>query len=272
MHRTAALLAVALAAAPFAARLRAESKTLTDDDRIDILRGLEAEFGKAKVLLPRSKKPLPYDSNGAFDARLWVKMSNGYGAAARVGDLIQITKITFESDRIILQFNHGYKGGAHWYDHVYMGMGDPMGGMPMPGPPGQGGSPAPGGTTLAVLFHEKIPPVQSADLKKILEPIVDFDPHSATKDYVSSLPPPVKTAIQEKRAVAGMDRDQVLLALGRPRSKDRQTRDGVDYEDWIYGDPPGKVTFVTFAGSKVVKVKEEYASVGGSTVPNLEPH
>jgi hypothetical protein len=37
----------------------------------------------------------------------------------------------------------------------------------------------------------------------------------------------------------------------------------------VYGFPPGKITFVTFSGSKVSKVKEAYADFGGSTaMPN----
>jgi len=36
----------------------------------------------------------------------------------------------------------------------------------------------------------------------------------------------------------------------------------VELEDWVYGLPPGKITFVTFNGDKVVKVKEEYAGLG----------
>jgi hypothetical protein len=43
----------------------------------------------------------------------------------------------------------------------------------------------------------------------------------------------------------------------------------VESEDWIYGEPPGKITFVTFAGSKVVQIKEAYADIGGSTAPPL---
>ncbi|MBV9768347.1 MAG: hypothetical protein JOZ32_02145 [Bryobacterales bacterium] len=67
-----------------------------------------------------------------------------------------------------------------------------------------------------------------------------------------------------------MDRDQVLLAVGRPRHKERNVSgDGDETEDWIYGDPPGKITFVTFTGSKVTVVKEAYADIGGSTAPPL---
>ena len=67
-----------------------------------------------------------------------------------------------------------------------------------------------------------------------------------------------------------MDRDQVLLAIGKPRHKERNiTNDGDELEDWIYGDPPGKITFVTFGGSKVTAIKEAYADIGGSTAPPL---
>ena len=59
-----------------------------------------------------------------------------------------------------------------------------------------------------------------------------------------------------------MDREMVVLALGVPRYKQRETKEGVELEDWIYGTPPGRITFVTFAGSKVIKVKEAYAGLG----------
>ena len=62
--------------------------------------------------------------------------------------------------------------------------------------------------------------------------------------------------------MVGMDRDQVLLAMGRPVNKSRETKDGLELEDWIYGRAPGRITFVTFNGSKVIKVKESYAGLG----------
>ena len=59
-----------------------------------------------------------------------------------------------------------------------------------------------------------------------------------------------------------MDREQVRLALGQWTRKERETKDGMELEDWIYGTPPGKITFVTFNGEKVIKVKEDYAGLG----------
>ena len=38
------------------ARLHADSNKLTEDQRIEILRGLSSEYAKIKVLLPKSKK------------------------------------------------------------------------------------------------------------------------------------------------------------------------------------------------------------------------
>ena len=35
-----------------------------------------------------------------------------------------------------------------------------------------------------------------------------------------------------------MDRDQVIMAMGRPAAQIARNKEGVDYEDWIYGNPP----------------------------------
>jgi hypothetical protein len=55
----------------------------------------------------------------------------------------------------------------------------------------------------------------------------------------------------------------VIIAMGRPRYKSRESKEGLELEDWVYGQAPGKITFVTFNGNKVTKVKETYAGIGG---------
>ena len=52
--------------------------------------------------------------------------------------------------------------------------------------------------------------------------------------------------------------------MGRPTRKSRETKEGQEIEDWIYGEPPGRITFVTFTSGKVIFVKETYAGLGGS--------
>src|SRR5690349_543088 len=191
---------------------QASDPKLTDDDRIEILRGLTAEYATVKTYLPRSKKPLEFDSHGNWDKDKWQQAGREFGPAARVGDMIQITKVGIENDKIVLEINGGMKGKGHWYDHVQVGMGG--GTAPISG---QQNSNAPSGTTIALLFDKQVPPVKAAELKKMLAPILDFEKHSATTNYVETLPAPVQEAIKQKKVIEGMDRDQVMLALGRPR-------------------------------------------------------
>jgi hypothetical protein len=240
-----------------AAFLHADSKKTAEDQRIELLRGLEAEHATARAYIPRSKKPLDFGAaTGDWDKKLWEDIGRQTGPAARAGDLVQITKIKIEKDAIILDLNSGAKG--HWYDGVQGGNGNTS--QPISNVPNE----AAGGTSIAVRFFGGIGNVTSAEVKKMLAPLLDFSNGSVTEQSAEELPPEIKQAVLDKKAIVGMDRDQVILALGRPRMKSRETEDGVEIEDWIYGEPPGRMTFVTFAGKKVSKVKETYAGLGGS--------
>jgi hypothetical protein len=240
--------------------LSAQAEKLTVEDKIELTRGLTAEFATAKVQLPRSRKPLDFQENGTYDKAKWSDAGRENGPAARVGDQVQITKMEIEKDRLVFEINGGMKSGKHWYDHVQVGMGGSTG----PVSRGQNTS-APGGTTIALNFPDGVRPMKASEVKKLLAPVLDFEKHSVTEQYSETLPPEIKAAVAGKKAIPGMDRDQVLLALGRPERKTRETKDGVDLEDWIYGRPPGKITFVTFQGAKVSAVKEAYAGLGGTT-------
>ena len=248
-----------LAAIVAVASLKGDQKKLTEDQRVELLRGLLSEYATVKAPLPRSKKPLEFNSDGTYNKQQWLDVGRQMGPAARVGDLVQITHLNIEKDNIVFEINHGLKSqGGSWKDHVSVGV---NGGM---APLSRSDANAPGGTNLVLKFPDAIGELTSADVKKMLAPVLEFEKHSATENYVDTLPPEVKVAIAEKKAIDGMDRDQVLLAMGRPFRKSRENKDGVDLEDWIYGQPPGRVTFVTFAGPKVVKIKETYAGLGGT--------
>ena len=252
-----------LLAAALLVPLNAEKIKLSPEERVEIIRGLTAEHATAKTQLPRSKKPIVIESTGEYDKKAWFEMFKQNGPAARTGDSIQITKVAIEDDKVLLEINHGLKSGRSWKDHLEIGMGSstsPIGGNNQTGTTG---------TNIALHFGKGVPPATAAELKKMLSPIMDFEKRSATENYVESLPPAVQAAIKDKRAVEGMDKEQVLISLGRPDHKQRETIDGVDLEDWVFGKPPGKITFVTFGGNKVVRVKESYAGLGGSTAPKL---
>ena len=235
-----------------------DSKKLTLDQKVELLRGLTSEYATVKFPLPRSRKPLEFNSDGTFDKDRWAAVAREMGPAGRIGDLVQITHVSIEKEFILFEINHGMKNQSSWKDHVQVGIG---GGT---APISRSDANAPAGTNFVLKFPDSIGEITAAEVKKMLAPILDFEKHSATENYVDTLPPEIKAAIAEKKPIEGMDRDQVLLALGRPLRKSRENKDGVDLEDWIYGQPPGRVTFVTFAGPKVSKIKETYAGLGGS--------
>ncbi|MBZ5590743.1 MAG: hypothetical protein LAP39_00795 [Acidobacteriia bacterium] len=244
---------LALAALPVP--LRSADK-LTYDERVELLRGLMAEYATVKTFLPRSKKALEVESTGKYDKAKWDAVAKQFGPAARTGDTVQITRVTLEDDKIALEINGGLKSGRHWYDRVQIGMGTQT------APVSNGNVNPTTGTNLEILFHQPLAGLTSAEVKKILSPLLDFEKRSATAIYADTLPPAIKKAIADKRVLEGMDRDQVLLAMGHPTHKSRETIDGLETEDWVFGTPPGKITFVTFNGNKVIKVKEAFAGLG----------
>ncbi len=241
------------------------AEKLTLEDRIEISRGMNAEYATSKIVLPRSKKPLVFNADGTYDKAAWQDATKQFGPAARVGDLIQITKVDIDAEKLVFEINHGMKGNKKWYERIEVGMGGSS------SPISNGDSNAASGTVIALHFGKPVPPLKAAEIKKIFAQILDFEKHSATEAYVDTLPPEIKEAIAKKTAVETMDREQVMLALGKPRSKTRETKDGYDQEDWIYGEPPGKITFVTFRGDKVFKVRDVFAGMGGSTAPKVNP-
>jgi hypothetical protein len=237
------------------------AEKLTMDDRIEIIRGLSSEYANVKILLPRSKKALEFDAAGTYDKKAWAAIAKESGPAARHGDTVQITKVDIGSDHIVLQINGGFKGGQKWYNGVQIAGGPSS--APTPVAVGSNNDTnAPGGTSIVILFHKPLEPIKAAEIKKMLAPVLDFDKHSATELYSETLSPEVQKAVKEKRVVAGMNHEQVVMAMGRPQQHSRETKDGMELEDWVYGVPPGKITFITFTGDKVIQVKEMYAGLG----------
>jgi len=246
-----------LAALLATATLDADSKKLSREQQAELVRGLHAEWAIAKVALPMAKKPLPFDSVGGRDLQKWEENLYKNGPAARVGDMVQITKVDVGDDSIKLEINDGTKKGSFW-DRVQIG--GSAGQVPLSRPKTN----AAAGTSIEIKFPDSIQDVDSKDVKKMLASVLSFDLHSAVETYVESLPAPVQEAIKAEKAIVGMDQEQVILALGNNARKVRTTKDEVDYEEWIYGQAPGVITFVKFQGSKVVEVTEYLGTINGS--------
>jgi len=233
---------------------------VTKQTRIELIRTMQAEFGFAKRLIPKGDKGLQLTSNGqiAPDDQTVATQVATYGPAAKPGEKLQITNVVIKNSEIVFDLNGGSKKRGHWYDHVEVGG---SGGM-VPAHQEKGVNNP--GCTLVLVFPKYVPEMTANDVRKMLEPVIDFSVKSPTQAYVDTLPPKLKESIQNHQALVGMNKEMVIDALGRPPKRIRETDDNVDYEEWIYGAPPGDVQFVRFVNEEVVRV--EHIQVGGDKI------
>ena len=105
------------------ATLHGDTKKLSQDQRVELLRGLASEYATAKVMLPRSRKALPVSETGTWDKKLWEDAVRKDGPAARVSDMVQVTKVDVDDDGITLQLNDGMHKPGSWRDKVQISMG-----------------------------------------------------------------------------------------------------------------------------------------------------
>ena len=246
----------------------ATGKALTANQRAELVRNLNAEYGTAKVQIPRSKKPLSLMPNGQYDRSQWSEAMQKFGPAARVGDLVQITAIQFEGKKLVMVINYGLSGGRKWWHRIQVAgagsRGTTLG--------ANQNTHAPGGTKLALVFPGAIPHKTAAEFKTMLKPVLDFEQRTATELFLDTIDPEYREAIENHAVIEGMDKEMVLLSKGKPTKKVRDFKDGIETEDWIYGEPPGEIIFVTFLDGDVIRVKESHAAIGGwvKETPQIE--
>lgn len=244
--------------------LSAESdEAWTVEKKRELIRMMTAEYVTSNALIPRSKKPLAFYPDGSYDTTQWSAAMEKNGAAARLGDLVQITKVELKEDKVIFVLNHGISGGRRWWNRVQLSSGGGGGNNGRTTSLGQGAH-APGGTSLAIVFDGKVPFKTHDELKELLKPVLDFEQRSATELYLDKIEPKFREAIESQKVIVGMDKDMVLLAKGRPDKKFRDFKDGVETEDWIFGKPPGDILFITFNDEdETIRVHETHANLGG---------
>ena len=230
-----------------------KSIPLQGSSRILLIRYVDGEFAKAVQPLPGGKHGFKIPVGKPINKQSLSDAVRLYGLAASPGDVVQITGMVFDSREIVIQINGGGKKHFHLRDHLQIGIGD----LSTPAPPAYE-TPQPLGATLVLDYGRPLPDMSPDDLKHDLGVFLDFSKeHSAAVNWIDTIPPQFKDAIQDHRAVVGMDSEMVLAAMGRPDHKVRE-RDasGTETEDWIYGSPPTRTVFVTFVGDNVIRVKE----------------
>jgi hypothetical protein len=226
---------------------------LQPQSRLEIIRYVSGEFAKVRTPIPAGKKGFKVEVGKKLDDKELQSALRSHGLAANPGDTVQVTGIEFRSKEIVVEINGGGKSSFNIRDHLQVGVGQSM-----QTPLATSGEHKNNGGTLVLDFGRDVPDMSADDLMTDLQVFLDFTKeHSGAVNWLDTLPPQFKEAIQDHQVLEGMNHDMVLASLGRPGHKVRERDpDGSETEDWIYGTPPARTTFVTFIGDKVVRVKE----------------
>jgi len=98
----------------------------------------------------------------------------------------------------------------------------------------------PHGSFVDLCFDHHVPELTAQQVRDLLAPVLDFHAKSKQEAYLDSVPPKVKEAIQNHHVLVGMNQEMVVYAKGRPPKKVRERDGETEYEEWIYGEPPGR--------------------------------
>lgn len=225
---------------------------LSKESRFVLYRALEAELVYIRTSFPLGTKGLTLKdgalSPGGVDLeRLLATM----GPSVKAGDQARITNIVVKDRSIRFEINGGPVKKQKWYQRIEIGG---AGGF-TPVAPNDPNSNA-RGSYIELIFPDGVPEMSPEQLKVLLRPVFDFDAKSAVEAYLETVPPAVKQAVKDHKVLVGMNREMVTYAKGRPERKIREKdAEGVEYEEWIYGDPPQPVEFVRLVGDEVVRME-----------------
>jgi hypothetical protein len=232
---------------------------LQESSKLELIRYVSGEFARATKALPAGKDGYQQSVGKPLDQQMLERAVATHGVAVHAGDQAQITKLEFRDHTIVVDVNGGGRGKKRFLDHLQLSAGGipTMQGRSEQDDVGPSGMQPGAGSTLFLEFSKTVPDLTPEELKQLLAPFLDFaKQRSASVQWIDTLPPDIKKAIQERTPKVGMDREMVVAAIGKPGHKVRE-RDaqGNDIEDWIYGSPPDRTVFIRFTGERVTSIR-----------------
>ena len=237
---------------------------ISKQTRMDLIRAFNAELVYIRSPFPMGKTGLTLkDGSLSPNGEEMQNMLAMWGPAAKPGDQAQISQILVKKDRIHFEINGGPVKKQKWYQHIQVGG---SGGMTSLGPSDSAANPR--GSYVDLVFDGYVPELGPQELKDLLRPVFDFNAKSAVEAYLDTLPPKLRDAIKAHQVLVGMNREMVMASKGRPPKKIREKDGEVEYEEWIYGDPPQDVDFVRLVGDEVVRL--ESMKVDGQKIIHTE--
>jgi hypothetical protein len=237
-------------AAP-AAESASSSHPISRQTRLDMIRVFQSELVYIRTLFPMGKKGLTLKDGviSPSGAELQSLIAT-WGPSVKPGDQARISAIDIKADRIHFEINGGPVKKEKWYQRIQVGG---AGGTAPIAPSDSNANPR--GSYVDLVFDHYVPDLSPQQLKQLLHPVFNFDAQSPLEAYIETVPPKAREAIKNHQVLVGMNREMVLYAKGHPPKKVREKDREVEYEDWIYGEPPQDVDFVRFVGDEVVRVE-----------------
>lgn len=252
------LLAAGIAVAVDKKSSSSDPPPISKGDRVQILRSFSTGLVYVRTSFPLGELGLTLKQGHLAPAgRELQQLIDTRGTAAKPGDLVRITAIEFKDDHIHFEINGGPARKTKWYQKMTI---SGPGGTLSPGQKKNPNSPQePGpdsrGSYVDLYFDKYIPELTVPQLRRLLAPVFDLEAKTSVEAYIETVPPRIKEAIKEHHILVGMNREMVLYAKGLPIRKIREEKEGAQYEEWVYGEPPQDIDFVRFAGDEVVRVE-----------------
>src|SRR5215469_2196846 len=242
-----------------------QTPKISKQTRLELVHLINAELVYVRTPFPMGKEGLRV-KNGVVTpsgAELQQKLTM-WGPACKPGDAARISDVVFKDNFIHVEINGGPVKKEKWYQRISVGGAD---GSSVPVSPSDSNANA-RGSFVDIYFDNYVPEMTGKDLKELLRPVLDFEAKSREEAYLETVPPKVKEAIQNHQVLVGMNHEMVTYSKGRPPKKVREHDGEVEYEEWIYGEPPQDVEFVRFMGDEVVRL--EVMKVDGQKVVKTE--
>ena len=223
---------------------------ISRDSKFDILRTVIADQAAARIGMPFGSDGVELSDSGEIAKEKANEEIRKNGQSIEPGKIVAVTAISFDDDKIEIELDGGGKNKKGFFERLQVGMGNQT-------TPVKNDSKKAKGSKVVLKFTKKVPPDLTPDaLKELLDPVLDFNKRNFLTTGFDSLPPEFQEAVKVKEARIGMDRDTVIMALGRPDKKVREKVDGVETEDWIYFQRGLRAQFITFEMDVVVRIRQ----------------
>jgi hypothetical protein len=228
---------------------------ISRDARYEILRTVIADQAAARIGLPFGNDGIELSDSGQINKEKLERDLRKDGQSVEAGKIVTVTAVAFDDNKIEVELDNGGKNKKSFWERIQVGVGS---GNTTTAPVGRDDKTAQAkGSKVVVKFAKKVPPDLTPDqLRQILNPVLDFNERNFMKTGIEALPPEFQEAVKAKEARIGMDRGTVIMALGRPNNKFRETKNGVYIEQWYYELRGYRRLFVTFENDVVVEIKQ----------------